>query len=83
MKLSELINKCQRLLDTYGDRDILVDTEAMEYTCHVVEISDVTTVLTEECIADDPNIMNESPFDTIIIHLDNRVKQIPFRRYES
>lgn len=83
MKLSELINKCQKLMDTYGDRDIVVDSEAMEYVCHLVEITDVTTVLSEESITEDPNLMNEHPFDTIIIHLDNRVKEIPIRRYDS
>jgi hypothetical protein len=39
MKLSEFINKATKMLDKYGDADLLVDTEAAQYTCHMVEIT--------------------------------------------
>jgi hypothetical protein len=77
MMLSELAKKSNELLEKYGDRKVLVDTEAMEYICHWVEPTDIGTVLCQADIDEDPLVMSESGFDAIIIHLDDRVKKIP------
>lgn len=77
MMLSELAKKSNELLEKYGDRRVLVDTEAMEYLCHWVDPTHIGTVLTQECIDEDPLIMSDPTLDAIIIHLDDRVKKIP------
>lgn len=77
MMLSELAKISSDLLEKYGDRQVVVDTEAMEYLCHWVEIADIGTVLSQESIDEDPLVMSQSPFDSIVIYLDDRVKKIP------
>ena len=77
MMLSELAKISSDLLEKYGDRHVVVDTEAMEYLCHWVEIADIGTVLSQADIDEDPLVMSQSPFDSIVIYLDDRVKKIP------
>lgn len=77
MMLSELAKKSNELLEKYGDRRVLVDTEGMEYICHLVDPTSIGTVLCQEDIDADPLVMSEPPFDAILIHLDDRVKKIP------
>lgn len=77
MMLSELAKISSDLLEKYGDRHVVVDTEAMEYLCHWVEIADIGTVLSQVDIDEDPLVMSQSPFDSIVIYLDDRVKKIP------
>lgn len=76
MMLSELVKISSDLLEKYGDRQVVVDTEAMEYLCHWVEIADIGTVLAQDSIDEDPLVMSKSPFDSIVIYLDDRVKKI-------
>ena len=77
MMLSELVKKSTHLLEKYGDRKVMVDTEAMEYICHYVDPTSIDTVLCQQDIEEDPLVMSEPPFDVIVIHLDGRVKKIP------
>jgi len=77
MMLSELAKKSNELLEKYGDRRVVVDTESMEYICHWVEPTSIGTVLCQQDIDADPLVMSEPPFDVIVIHLDDRVKKIP------
>lgn len=72
MKLSKLIQSAQVIMDKYGDREVLVDTEAATFDCHMVEVKAVTMPLRDESYKEDPKLLES--FGTAIIHLDNSAK---------
>lgn len=72
MKLSELITKAQAIKDKYGDREVLVDTEAATFDCHLVSIDAVSMPLGDESYKESPSLLKD--FGTALIHLDNSVK---------
>jgi hypothetical protein len=41
MKISKLIKKLQSTLTHSGDLDVVVDTEAAKFSCHLVDIKNV------------------------------------------
>ena len=44
MKASELIQKLKKIVKVVGDFDILVDTDAAKFNCHLVDTTGVEVV---------------------------------------
>jgi len=43
MKISKVIEELKKVLQTEGDIDFVVDTDAAKYTCHMVEVTGIWT----------------------------------------
>lgn len=72
MKISKLIKKLQATLNHSGDLEVVVDTEACKFSCHMVEIKNVlvTPKIQNEIICYlrlDPNVMSH------IFHIDPEI----------
>lgn len=77
MKLSELIADANKILEKYGDRDVVIDTEAMTYNCHFVDITRIGMQFRDSTYKEHPDLLTENPYNIVIIDLDNECKIIP------
>ena len=64
MKLKELIEKLNSIPKEFLDCDVVVDTDAATYTCHLVDICSITK--------EDAEIFGR---DFVVLHLDDSVKE--------
>lgn len=77
MKLSEFILEATKVLEKYGDREVVVDTEAMSYDSHFVEITRIGMQFHDSTYKEHPEFLTDYPYNIAIIDLDNRCKSIP------
>lgn len=77
MKLSVLISEATKVLEKYGDREVVVDTEAMSYNSHFVDITRIGMQFRDDTYKEHPEFLTESPYNIAIIDLDNSCKSIP------
>ena len=62
MKLSEFIKQLKEIQDEIGDGEVVVDTEARTFDCHIVDVRAVSNMGNEVC-----ELLNEK--DMCIISL--------------